>query len=159
MKRQRVLFNIQCYGITLLLTTFLSGSGPSKTFAEAPSNFRPSIQETYVKTALPIFKQSCFACHGPQAQNLDHIHDPALKKSVGRTIASAQDMLQMGEIFPLSENEDSKAELKDIVEALQKGWMPPEEQKTFNLGSPLNDADKKMILDWAQKTIKALEKK
>jgi hypothetical protein len=159
MKRKRFLLNARCYGVTLFLTTAFLGSASSKALAEDPPPIPPSIQETYVKTALPILKQSCFACHGPQAQNLDQIHDPALKKQIGRIVASAQDMLQMGENFPFSADENSKAVLKDIVEAVQKGWMPPEEQKTFNLGTPLNDADKKIILDWAQKSTKSPDKK
>ncbi|HTA76479.1 MAG TPA: heme-binding domain-containing protein [bacterium] len=138
------------------MTTLWSSAA---TQAEASPSIPPSVKDSYVKTALPILRQSCFACHGPHPQNVDMIQDPALRKKAEKAIAGSQDMFPMAESFPFGENDDSRAELKDIVKNLKKGWMPPEEQKTCNLGASLSDADKKVILDWAEKSIKTLDPK
>jgi mono/diheme cytochrome c family protein len=159
MERQQLLFNLLGYGVTFFLMTALGGLVSSEALAQDPSHFPPSIKESYAQTALPILQRSCFACHGPQGSSLDLVQDPSVKKRVEKIIASSQEMLQMEETFPFSDNEDSHAELKDLVKTLKKGWMPPPEQKKYNLGTPLNDADKKILQDWAEKTMKSLERK
>jgi hypothetical protein len=59
--------------------------------------------------------------------------------------------------FPFPNGDSPKGDLKDMVKALQKVWMPPKEQKSLNLGHPLSDGDKKILLDWASKTLKEIK--
>ncbi len=114
-----------------------------------------SLQSDFSKTALPILQQSCFACHGPKPQSTDGIQDSNLKKKTVKVIAKAQKEFSMVETFPFPESDDPKDDLKDITKALQKGWMPPKSQKTLNLGQPLSAQDKKVLLDWALRTLKS----
>jgi len=157
MKNQRLLLDVRRYWATLFLIAALGGPVSFEARAETSPGFPSSINENYVKTVLPILKQSCFACHGPKPQNLDRILDPDLRKKSKKVIDSAHDMLQMEERFPFSGDTNPKQDLRDMSKALKKGWMPPEEQKKFNLGSPLSDADRKTLLDWVAKSRKALE--
>ncbi len=114
----------------------------------------PSIRSDFSKTALPILRQSCFACHGPQPQGTDGIQDPALRKKAVKTIAKAQNELRMDITFPFPGSDNPKDDLKDMVRALQKGWMPPEIQKVLKFGQPLSAPDKKILLDWAFQALK-----
>jgi hypothetical protein len=144
------------WGLFFWVAVF-GGVLPFKALGETSTVVPTSVNETYVKTILPILKQSCFACHGPQPQSLDLIRDPDLRKKIKKTINSAQAMLQIEEHFPFSGDDNPKQVLKDMSKALKKGWMPPEEQKKFNLGTPLSNADKKIILDWLENSRKALK--
>jgi hypothetical protein len=145
--------------VAFFLMAVLGGAVPFGALAGTPGGFPPSVNENYVKTVLPILRQSCFACHGPKPQSLDLIQDPNLMKKGKKAIDSAQAMLQMEERFPFSGDDNPKQDLKDMSKSLKKGWMPPEEQKEFKLGVPLNDADKKIVLDWVEKSMKTLEAK
>ncbi len=116
-----------------------------------------NLQVDFSKTALPILQQSCFACHGPKPQSTDNIQDPNLKKKADKIIAKAQKEFNMAQTFPFPESDSPKDDLKDIYKSLQKGWMPPKSQKTLNLGQPLSDKDKKVLLDWASRTQKAID--
>jgi hypothetical protein len=149
---QRLSFNMsRSWGTVLSVMAFL-GTVPLGALAGTSPEFPPSVNENYVKSVLPILKQSCFACHGPQPQSLDRIQDAALKKKVKKVIDSAQAMLQMEDQFPFSGDDNPKQDLKDMAKALKKGWMPPEEQKKFNLGTPLSETDKKILLNWVEKS-------
>ena len=157
MKNQRFPINIHRNRALFFLMAAFGGVVPFEALAETSAGFPPSVNENYIKTVLPILKQSCFACHGPQPQSLDLIQDPVLRKKATKVINKAQGMLQMEARFPFSKDEDPKQDLKDMSKALKKGWMPPEAQKKFNLGSPLSDVDRKTLLDWVAKSRKALE--
>jgi|HubBroStandDraft_1064217.scaffolds.fasta_scaffold556635_1 hypothetical protein len=157
--RQKIFITILRNGVLFFLMTAFGGPVLFEAFAETSTSFPPSVNENYVKTVLPILKQSCFACHGPKPQSFDLIQDPDLRKKGGKSIDSAQAMLQMEGRFPFSGDENPKQDLKDMAKALKKGWMPPEDQTKFKLGTPLNDADKRIILDWVEKSMKTLEAK
>jgi hypothetical protein len=156
---QKLLLYVPRNWVAFFLMTALSGVIPFEALAETSASFPPSVNENYVKTVLPILRQSCFACHGPKPQSLDLIQDPDLRKKGKKVIDSAQAMLQMEERFPFSGDDNPKQDLKDMSKSLKKGWMPPEEQKKFKLGIPLNDADKRIILNWVEKSMKTLEAK
>jgi hypothetical protein len=115
-----------------------------------------NLQEDYSKTALPILRQSCFACHGPKPQNTDTIQNPDLKKQTDKAIAQAEKEFPIGETFPFPGILKLKADLKEFLNSLKKNSMPPKSQKSLNLGQPLSDQDKKTLLDWAIRTLKAL---
>lgn len=143
-------------GLASLITGTLRADTAAPSTGNAPVSLAtPSGNSDYQATALPILKQSCFACHGPRPQSTDNL-DPALKKKADKTIAKAQSDYPMGDTFPFPGSQDPKKDLKDFVKEIQKGKMPPKSQKVFGLGSPLSDSDKKALLDWAAGARKAL---
>jgi hypothetical protein len=108
-----------------------------------------SLQASYTKKALPILKQSCFACHGPKPQDTSLIQDPGMRDRAEKTVAKAQKEFPMNAAFPFPVSIYPKADLKDFYDSLRKNLMPPKEQKELGLGNPLGDADRKALLDWA----------
>ncbi len=116
-----------------------------------------SLQSDFSKTALPILRQSCFACHGPKPIDTDDIQNLDQRKNTAKLIADAQKVYPMGETFPFPGSLKPKLDLKQFSDSLQKNWMPPGTQKTLNLGRPLRDQAKKNLLDWAQRAAKMLD--
>jgi hypothetical protein len=137
-----------------IFTFILAILVPGSLLAEAKDPV--SLQADFSKTALPILQQSCFACHGPKPQSTDGIQDPDLKKKANKVIAKAQKEFNMAETFPFPQSDEPKDDLKDISKSIQKGWMPPKSQKALNLGQPLGPKDKKALVDWTARALKAL---
>ncbi len=114
------------------------------------------IQDDFTKSALPILRQSCFACHGPKPNNPDSIQDPDLRKKAIKTIIMAQREFPMAETFPFPDSDDPPEDLKLLAKILKKGLMPPKDQKQYNFGSPLAEKEKKALLDWVARCQKVL---
>jgi hypothetical protein len=114
------------------------------------------IQDDFSKSALPILRQSCFACHGPKPNNPDSIQDEDLRKKALKTVIMAQREFPMAETFPFPDSDDTPEDLKLLAKTLKKGLMPPKDQKQFNYGAPLAEKDKKILLDWVARCLKAL---
>jgi hypothetical protein len=114
------------------------------------------LQDDFSKTALPILRQSCFACHGPKPNHFDSLLDPGVRKKAVKTVMMAQREFPMSETFPFPESDDPQEDLKLLVKTLKKGLMPPREQKLYNFGIPLAEKDKKALQDWATRCQKAL---
>ena len=108
-----------------------------------------SLQSSYTKTAFPILKQSCFACHGPKPQDVSLFQDPGMRDRAQKSIAKAQKEFPMNGKFPFPVSIYPKADLKDFYTSLNKNIMPPKEQKDLGLGKPLGEEEKKALLDWA----------
>ena len=141
-------------GLSFLQIPVLQATDAPVTTSGSPSSL--TLSSGYSKVALPILKQSCFACHGPQAQASDKL-PPDLRKKAVKAVTKAQNQFPMADTYPFPGGGDPKDDLKDFSKSLKKGWMPPESQKILNLGQPLSDSDRKILLKWAAKTLKALK--
>jgi hypothetical protein len=115
------------------------------------------LQKDYTHSALPLLKQSCFACHGPNPQYPDSFANPDRYKNTLKVISDAQRDFPMSDSFPFPASLNLKADIKELSNSVQKNWMPPQTQKEFNLGRPLTSQDKKNLLKWADRTRRALE--
>jgi uncharacterized membrane protein len=85
-----------------------------------------------------IIEKSCFGCH-----NTDSKNDKAKEKLDLKTLDS------------LTKNK-MIATLKDISETIEENEMPPAKFLEKNPDKKLTDAEKKILMDWANSEAKAL---
>lgn len=130
--------------ITAVLAFFLVGLVSFKSnFNGAPASKDPPPQEAS-KFVVPdnvkaILDNSCLPCHGTDGKfkakikwNYDKTAGMKTAKMVGK--------------------------LSKVVTKLEKGKMPPAKFQTNNPDRKLTDADKKVLIDWAQGLAKKLSK-
>lgn len=145
------MFCFLLFGWGSLLPAFLYPQTPPAP-TPTPSWLKP-LQTSYVKSALPILKQSCFACHGPKPQDISLIQDPGLRDKAQKSIAKAQKEFPMNGKFPFPVSRYAQANLKDFYDSLRKNLMPPKEQKDLGLGRPLSDEDRQALMEWALESL------
>jgi len=85
-----------------------------------------------------IIEKSCFGCH-----NTDSKNDKAKEKLDLKTLDS------------LTKNK-MIASLKEITETIEENEMPPAKFLEKNPDKKLTDAEKKILMDWANSEAKAL---
>jgi uncharacterized membrane protein len=85
-----------------------------------------------------IIEKSCFGCH-----NTDSKNDKAKEKLDLKTFDS------------LTKNK-MIASLKEITETIEENEMPPAKFLEKNPDKKLTDAEKKILMDWANSEAKAL---
>jgi len=105
--------------------------------AENPSETKTAKMPDDVKA---IIDKSCFGCH-----NTDSKNDKAKEKLDLKTLDS------------LTKNK-MIASLKDISETIEENEMPPAKFLEKNPDKKLTDAEKKILMDWANSEAKALMK-
>ncbi len=116
------------------------------------------VKSDYGSKVLPIFRQSCFACHGPQPQDTDHVADPDAQRRMVKLIKRAKYQFPMVETFPDPGDDDPADSLGRLIKSLKKDAMPPaKSQKLFGMGQPLSAKDKKIILSWAKSSLKIMQ--
>ncbi len=87
-----------------------------------------------------IIEKSCFGCH-----NTDSKNDKAKEKLDLKTLDSQTKNKMI-------------ASLKDISETIEENEMPPAKFLEKNPDKKLTDAEKKILMDWANSEAKALMK-
>jgi len=109
-------------------------------------NAQPPVD--FHQTVLPILKDSCFACHVPNAAVPYTGTDPVLAKKIRKEIGDALEDLTMADKFPFPADEPSAKQLKQLEKELSKGLMPPDDQAKLKLGLDLSDKNRKILLNW-----------
>ena len=137
-------------GISTAQTTPVSGVTDDSEIAK--------VNADYAEKVLPIFRQSCFACHGPQPLDTDHVQDPLAQKRMAKLIKRAKYQFPMFETFPYPGDDDPEESLRHLVKSMKKNSMPPEKsQKLFKMGQPLGAKERKIILDWARSSLRRMK--
>jgi mono/diheme cytochrome c family protein len=116
-----------------------------------------NLQADYAKSALPIFQQKCFSCHGPKPQSVDGIKDVKLRKRMAKAIKKAQNSFPMEETFPYSQSDDPQEDLDAMEKALLKDEMPPKKLVALKMGTSLTAEEKNALADWIARSREALK--
>lgn len=151
--KSKTIFFIPLFGALLAASTLPAANRTTGTPTLSPA---PSLQADFSKTALPILKQSCFTCHAPDTTSKDPVSDPNLLKKIGKEISDSTNDFQMGPQFPFPNKTPEQKQLILMDRELRHHTMPPDLQKQLNLGQPLSDQDRQVLLDWVNRSRKTL---
>ncbi len=124
--------NKRIFSIVLVVFVFASFLAVA---AEKPQPLKPFKMPDDVKA---IIEKSCFGCH-----NTDSKNDKAKEKLDLKTLDSLTKVKMI-------------ASFKDIAETLEKNEMPPEKFLEKFPDKKLTDAEKKVLMDWANTEAKTL---
>ena len=104
----------------------------------------------FKKEILPVIRDSCFACHvsnnAPPSVKLDAVLTTRRQK----VIYDGLDSFVMGEKFPFPDERTPAKQLKKMEKLLLKDSMPPREQAQLQLGAPLSDQNRQLLVNWIE---------
>ena len=109
------------------------------------------IGKDYQARVEPIFKTSCFNCHSNATHYPWYYRLPVVKFLIDRDIKAACKHVDMSNGCPFMGHGTFEEDLKDILDVLDDGSMPPIEYRAFHWGSGLTKSQKETVKDWAQK--------
>ena len=120
------------YPIVLVVFMFVSFASSA---TNNPAEAKPVKMPDDVKA---IIDKSCFGCHNSESQN---------EKGKEKLNLSTFDTLTKNKMI---------ASFKDIAEVVEEDEMPPAKFLEKNPDKKLTDAEKKILMNWANKEAKAL---
>lgn len=117
------------------------------------------VNKTYLSQVRPIFKKSCFDCHG-RAKNLPWYYNvPIVKKMMKNDMSNAKKHLDMSTNFPFKGHGSPLEDLKSIKNAINKNTMPPWRYKLMHWNADLTKKEEQEIIDWINQSTKLIEDK
>ncbi len=115
-----------------------------------------AINEDYLKTVKPIFKNSCFNCHSSQNQ-LPWYHSlPLVKGLLDSDIQESKKHMDLSNDFPFQGHGTPQEDLEAIGKTVRDGTMPPFRYRMMHWGSGLSKTEKEAILKWVEESQKKL---
>lgn len=145
-------FVLVAYGTSALAHKNQSHNSPNTSEAKAliSDDHRSSlVNAAYLATVKPIFRKSCFDCHG-QASELPWYHElPIVRGVIDRDMNDAKEHLDMSNDFPFSGHGTPISDLEAIEEVLTRNSMPPLRYRVIHWSSYLTEVERQTVLKWA----------
>lgn len=145
--------------LSLLIIT--AAAHGTKTYNKANSQktmpIYKDINWDYVKRVKPIFKRTCFDCHGDTTKYPWYYKLPLVKQLIDHDIKEAKEHLDFSNDFPFKSHDSPLKDLKEIEEVMEKKEMPPFLYKIMHANSQLKKEDIAIIKNWLKKSIKSLQ--
>lgn len=114
------------------------------------------INEAYLREVKPIFKKSCFDCHGSVVNYPWYYKIPGVKQMIDSDIREAKKHFDFSEDYPFKSHDSQLNDLKSISKAVKDGAMPPFDYSLMHNNSKLTDQEKSIIETWIKQSIKKL---
>jgi mono/diheme cytochrome c family protein len=148
-------------GVMLSLSLLLSGcAGPIVApTAGATAAIDPvdrSINQDYVTQVRPIFATSCLHCHGAGSALPWYHALPGVRAIIDDDIARARTSVDMSHDFPFGGRGAARERLAAIGDVLDDGSMPPLRYRLVHWGARLDDAQRRAVRAWLERTQRAL---
>ncbi len=83
------------------------------------------INKLYIKTVKPIFKKSCFDCHGNTTNYPWYYKVPGVKQLIDSDIKESKKHLDFSKDFPFISHETPLKDLDAIGKSVNNNSMPP----------------------------------
>ena len=111
------------------------------------------INTVYVKKIKPIFKKSCFDCHGVVQKYPWYYKIPGVKRYIDYDIAESKKHIELTNDFPFMSHASPIEDLKAIGKTVKEGSMPPFRYWIMHRNTRLTKKEKKMVNDWVVESI------
>jgi hypothetical protein len=109
-----------------------------------------SVGKSYTRDVEPIFKGACFDCHTTQTQWPWYHSVPGVRQFLDGHVAEGRRALDMSHGFPFDPGSKVLKDLRRIAGQVQRGGMPLWSYKLMHPMARLSDAQRQVIVTWAQ---------
>lgn len=106
------------------------------------------INERYVKQVKPLLKRTCFDCHSGNTIYPWYHSIPGVKQIINNDIEEGRDHLDMSQDYPFFGKIKQEEQLKEILEEIKEGGMPPLPYKLLHWSSRLSQEEINVIESW-----------
>lgn len=106
------------------------------------------VSELYLQSVHPIFKKSCFDCHG-MATEMPWYHKlPVVKGLMDKDMTDAKKHLDMSKGFPFDGHGSIQDDLVAISKNISSNKMPPTSYRLMHPSAKLNSEELEAINRW-----------
>ena len=109
-----------------------------------------------MKKIKPIFKKSCFDCHGVIKKYPWYYKIPGVKHYIDYDISESKKHLDLTEDFPFISHATPLEDLNAILKTIKEGSMPPFRYWIMHKNSRLTEKEKNIVEEWVKKSIEVL---
>ena len=152
----------------LIVSTFSWGHGGEDHSKDAPKVNKVSPDEElkqkykkinmqYVRSIKPIFKRSCFDCHGDKTNYPWYYKLPGVKQLIDHDVKEAKKHLDFSKNYPFISHESPLKDLKAIGKAIHDESMPPFRYRILHGESKLTKDEIKQVEKWINKSREILK--
>ncbi len=125
---------------------------------QVPPGILRTIELEYTSRIRPIFEEKCFACHDPERSVpwYGRIPVPWFGNPVERDVVDGQRFADL--VAPTIANEDDpwlgpQARIRAIRSVVEHRTMPPDLYAFVHRDSHLTDAERSLVVDWANESL------
>lgn len=111
------------------------------------------INTNYKKTIKPIFKRTCFNCHGSKITYPWYYKIPVIKQYIDYDIKEAKKHLDFSNDFPFSGHDTPENDLKAVLKSLKEDSMPPLAYSFMHSKERITDTELKIVMDWIKTSV------
>lgn len=115
------------------------------------------INRQYLDQIKPIFEKKCFDCHAVATTLPWYYAIPGIRQLIDHDIKEAKEHMDMRKDFPFLSHETPLKDLQSLRGIGLEGGMPPLRYILGHWESRLTSDEKKMIIQWTEKSIKVLK--
>jgi hypothetical protein len=113
--------------------------------------------QAYQKYVKVIFEKKCFDCHGSVTTFPWYYKIPGVKQLMDHDIKEAKEHLNMSNDFPFGGHGEPTSDLRSIKKSIEVNKMPPFMYRLTHPDSKLTEAERKIVFNWIDESIKQLE--
>ncbi|MBI5238892.1 MAG: heme-binding domain-containing protein [Elusimicrobia bacterium] len=114
------------------------------------------INADYQAAVKPIFQAKCWDCHSAHTRYPFYYRVPGVRWLIERDIRQARKHLDMSQDFPFLSHAGPEKDLDALRDVVQDDEMPPLLYRLGHWRSGLREGEKKVILQWVERSLKAL---
>lgn len=120
--------------------------------AESQIELFKAINEDYLKTVKPIFKNSCFSCHSSETKFPWYHSLPFVNDLLDSDVQEAKKHMDLSNNFPFEGHGTPQEDLEAIGKSVREGSMPPFRYRMMHWGSGLSKTEREAILKWVEES-------
>ncbi len=102
----------------------------------------------YIQNVQPIFKKSCFDCHGTASEMPWYYKVPGIKGMIDADMKEAKMHLNMSKGFPFEGHGSVSEDLSAIEKSVSEETMPPRNYQIMHPSSKLSKEEKQIVIKW-----------
>lgn len=115
------------------------------------------INKIYIKTIKPIFKKSCFDCHGNTTNYPWYYKIPGVKQLIDHDIKESKKHLDFTKDFPFVSHETPLKDLDAIGKSIKDDSMPPFLYRIMHEDSKMTESEIKQVEKWIKESKEMLK--
>ena len=115
------------------------------------------INQEYIKTVKPIFKKSCFDCHGNTTVYPWYYKVPGVKQLIDDDVNEAKSHLDFSKDFPFISHGTPIKDLDAINKSINNESMPPFRYQIMHGDKKLTKDEIKQIKKWIRESKELLK--
>ena len=115
------------------------------------------INKEYIKKVKPLFKRSCFDCHGNTTEFPWYYKLPGAKQLIDHDIVESKRHLDFSNDFPFKSHEEPLKDFYAIEQSIKSTSMPPFRYRILHRNSVLSKEEIEQVMSWIKSSREKLE--